>query len=93
MRTAESIPTSWLGGWASVNGNPDVYIFQGYDSNYYLLTYYYDREYGHGTFSCYEIYSDEDGCYIGVGMQHYRLSEKQASYGLLIGDWGGYMQN
>ena len=21
---------SWIGGWESVNGNPDVYIFRGY---------------------------------------------------------------
>jgi hypothetical protein len=35
--------SSWEGGWQSINGNPDVYIFQGYDREYYLLAYNYDK--------------------------------------------------
>lgn len=79
----------------SVNGNPnpDVYIFQGYDSNYYLLAYSYDKEYGRGSFTLYDISSDEDGFYIRVGMKHYHLAEEKFPYGLSIGDWGSYMKN
>jgi hypothetical protein len=32
------------GAWESVNGNPDVYIFRGYDGGYYPLAYAYDKE-------------------------------------------------
>ncbi|WP_242034349.1 DUF3876 domain-containing protein [Dysgonomonas sp. BGC7] len=39
-----SFPTAWLGAWESVNGNPDVYIFQGYNGSYNLLAYHYDKE-------------------------------------------------
>lgn len=85
--------SSWQGGWESVNGNPDVYIFQGSDSSYYLLSYYYDKEYGRGSFSCYSIYSDGEGCYICMGMSRYRLSEEQAPYGLHIAGWGSYIKN
>ncbi len=89
----QTVPTSWLGGWESVNGNPDVYIFQGYDGNCYLLACSYDREYGRGNFSCYRIDFDEKGCYVRMGTQNYRLSEEQLPYSLHIGDWGSYMQN
>ncbi|MDR2947613.1 MAG: DUF3876 domain-containing protein [Prevotella sp.] len=92
-QSCQTVPTSWLGGWESVNGNPDVYIFQGYDGNYYLLAYCYDEEYGHGCFSCYEIYSDEEDCYIGVGTKHYQLTTEDSPYTLHIAGWGGYMQN
>ena len=85
--------SSWQGGWESVNGNPDVYIFQGYDGNYYLLAYRYDREYGHGCFSCYEIDSDENGCYIRMGMKCCRLASDESPYTLHIASWGSYMKN
>jgi len=84
---------SWLGGWESVNSNPDVYIFQGYDDNYYLLAYSYDRESERGNFSCYEISSDEDGCYIRMGMNRCKIESEESPYGLYIGNWGSYMKN
>lgn len=88
-----SLLSSWQGGWESVNGNPDVYIFQGYDGNYYLLIYHYDKEYGRGSFSCYPIYSDEEGCYICMGMNPCRLIPEEKPYGLCITGWGSYIQN
>ncbi|MDR2036360.1 MAG: DUF3876 domain-containing protein [Bacteroidales bacterium] len=84
---------SWQGGWESINGNPDVYIFRDYDGSYYLLTYSYDRDYGRGNFSCHRIESDENSCYICMGTKHYRLTEEKYPYGLCIGDWGSYMKN
>jgi hypothetical protein len=93
MRTVENIPTSWLGGWASVNGNPDVYIFQGYNGNYCLLAYCYDKEYERGSFFCHEIYPDENGCYICIGTKRHRLTTEDSSCTLHIAGWGDYMQN
>lgn len=86
-------PALWLGGWESVNGNPDAYIFQDYDGDYYLLTYIYDKDYGRGSFSCYKMESDENGWYICMGTKHYYLIEEQFPFGLCIGDWGSYMKN
>lgn len=82
-----------LGGWESVNGNPDVYIFQGYDENYYLLAYSYDKESERGSFFCYNIDWDEEGCYIRMGIKQYYFSEENQPYGLHIGAWGSYMKN
>jgi hypothetical protein len=83
----------WLDGWESINESPDVFIFQGYDGNYYLLAHYYDKEYGRGTFSCYEIEADEDGCYIRMGMKPCRMEPEESPYGLHISGWGSYMKN
>ena len=85
--------SSWQGGWESVNGNPDVFIFQGYDGNYYLLAYSYDKDYGRGSFSCYEIDSDENGCYICMGMKHCQLISEELPYSLHISGWGSYMKH
>jgi len=85
--------SSWQGGWESVNGNPDVYIFQDYSGKYYLLAYCYDKESERGSFFCYDIDSDEKGCYVRMGMKQYRLLEENAPYGLCIGNWGSYMKN
>lgn len=85
--------SSWLGGWESVNGNPDVYIFQGYDGGYYLLAYSYDKQYGRGCFSLHEIDSDENGCFVRMGIGNNRLSATDAPYTLHIGSWGDYMKN
>ncbi len=84
---------SWLGGWESVNGNPDVYIYQDYDGKYYLLACYYDKDYRRANFTRYDIDSDEDGLYIGVGTNRYRLLPEDSPYGLRIGEWGSYMKN
>ena len=85
--------SSWLGAWTSVSGHPDVYIFQDYNGNYYLLAYSYDRESERGSFSCHEIVSDEEGCYIGIGTKRYRLQQEEYPYGLCIGIWGSYMKH
>ncbi len=84
---------SWQGGWESVNGNPDVYIFRGYEGNYYLLAYNYDKDYNRGSFSCYKIDSDKDSCYVRMNTKYYRLSEEKFPYSLCIGNWGSYMKN
>ena len=87
-----SLP-SWQGAWISVNGNPDIYIFQAYDGNYYLLAYNYDKESERGSFSCYEIVSDESGCYARIGMRRCRLESETLPYGLHIAGWGSYMKD
>lgn len=84
---------SWQGGWESVNGNPNVYIFQGYNGNYYLLAYNYDRECQRGSFSLHDIDADESGYYIRMGMKHCRLSSEEPPYTLHIVGWGDYMKN
>jgi hypothetical protein len=83
----------WLGAWGSVNDNLDVYIFQDYNSSYYLLAYSYDKESQRGNFSCYEIVSDKNGYYACIGMKRYRLQSEEYPYGLHIGNWGRYMKN
>jgi hypothetical protein len=101
MKKEEEYPSglhllsSWEGGWMSVNGNPnpDVYIFQGCDGNYFLLAYSYEKESGRSSFTLYDIDQNEDGCYIRMGMKYYRLSEEKFPYGLSIGEWGSYMKN
>ena len=85
--------SSLQGGWESVNGNPDVFVFQGHDGNYCLLAYSYDKDYERGSFSCYEIDSDENGCYIRIGMKHGRLTSDELPYTLHISGWGSYMKN
>ena len=85
--------SSWLGAWESVNGNPDVYIFQGYNGRYYLLAYFYDTESMRGNFSCYEIDSDENGYYASIGMTQHRLQQEDMPFTLSIGTWGDYMKN
>ncbi len=89
----QTVPTSWLGGWESVSGNPDVYIFQGYDGNYCLLAYSYNREYERGSFACYRIDFDEKGCYIGMGTKRHRLTAEDSPCILHIAGWGSYLQN
>ncbi len=88
----KSLPNSWLGAWESVNGNPDVYIFQGYDGNCYLLAYNYDKESERGDFSCYDVGADKDGWYIRIGMKYCRLISESLPYGLHITGWGSYMK-
>jgi len=83
---------SWIGGWESVNGNPDVYIFQDSSGNYYLLAYHYDKESERGNFSCYDIDSDEDGCCIRMGMKRSKIDSEESPCSLYIGDWGSYMK-
>lgn len=88
----QHFPTEWLGAWQSVNGNPDMYIFQGYGGNYYLLTYSYDKESERGSFSCYDINPDKDGWYIQMGIRCSRLSSEESPFGLRIAGWGSYMK-
>lgn len=99
MSTKEDYPVSndffaqLQGGWESVNGNPDIYIFRDYDGNYYLLAYSYDKEYGRGNYSCYAVEPDEEGWYIRMGIKRCRLTEEESPYGLHIAGWGSYMRN
>lgn len=88
----QNFPTEWLGAWESVNGNPDVYIFQGYDGNPYMLAYSYDKECQRGNFSCYDIDSDEESWYIRMGIKHCRLETEEFPYDLHITGWGSYMK-
>ena len=81
------------GGWESINGNPDIFIFQGYDSKYYLLAYIYDKDYGRGSFSCYEIELDENEAFVYIGTKRCSLKSEEAPHTLYITDWGSYMKN
>lgn len=85
--------STWQGAWISVNGNPDIYIFQGYDGNYYLLAYSYDKESERGSFSCHGIYSDENGCYAHIGMKPCKITPEELPYSLYIAGWGSYMKD
>jgi len=81
------------GGWESINDNPDIFIFHGYDGKYYLLAYSYDKDYGRGSFSCYEIESDENGLFVYIGMKRCSLESENTPHTLYITGWGGYMKN
>ena len=81
------------GGWESVNGNPDIFIFQGYDGKYYLLAYRYDKDYGRGSFSCYEICAEEEENYVRIGINKCRLLYETIPETLYITGWGGYIKN
>ena len=52
-------PGSLVGGWESLDGSPDFYIFRDSSGDYRLLAYSLDAEYGRGSFSLYRI--DGDG--------------------------------
>ncbi|MDU1892655.1 MAG: DUF3876 domain-containing protein [Dysgonomonas sp.] len=85
--------SSWQGAWISVNGNPDIYIFQGYDGNFHLLTYSYDKESERGSFSCHSIDSDENGCFVNIGIKSCLLESEELPYSLHIAGWGSYMKD
>ena len=53
-------PGSLAGGWESLDGSPDFYIFRDSSGDYRLLAYSLDAEYGRGSFSLYRI--DGEGC-------------------------------
>ncbi len=84
---------SLLGSWQSVNGNPDVFVYQGLKGKYFLIAYQYDKESERGCFSSYEIEEDEDGCYIRMSMKYCRLLSEERPYGLHITEWGSYMKD
>lgn len=81
------------GAWQSVNGNPDIYIYQGYHGDYYMLAYAYDRNYSCGSFSCYNIDFDEESCFVYLGMKQCRLSIEKYPLSLHVAHWGSYIQN
>ena len=81
------------GAWISVNDNPDIYIFRGYDGNYYLLAYSYDKESERGSFSCHDIDLDESGCSVNIGMKPCKMTSEEHSYSLYIAGWGSYMKD
>lgn len=74
-------------------GNPDIYIFRGYNGNYYLLAYSYDKESERGSFSCYAIDSDENGWVVNIGMKTCEITSEELPYGLHIAGWGSYMKD
>lgn len=88
-----NVLSSWEGAWISVNGNLDIYIFQAYNGNYYLLAYSYDKESERGSFSCYEIDSDENGCFVNIGMKPCQMESVEFPYCLYIAGWGSYMKD
>ena len=57
-------PGSLVGGWESLDGSPDFYIFRDSSGDYRLLAYSLDAEYGRGSFSLYRIDGDGEGCHI-----------------------------
>ncbi|GHV49802.1 hypothetical protein FACS1894181_09530 [Bacteroidia bacterium] len=58
-----------------------------------MLAYSYDKESEWGNFSCYEIDSDENGCYVRMGIKCCRMESEESPYTLYIAGWGGYMGN
>lgn len=70
-------PGSLAGGWESLDGSPDFYIFRDSSGDYRLLAYSRDAEYGRGSFSLYRIDGDGEGC----------------PHTLHIMGWGRYMRN
>lgn len=88
-----NILSLWKGAWISVNGNPDIYIFQAYDGNYYLLAYSYDKESERGSFSCHDVDSDENGCYAHIGMKPCEITSEELPYSLHIAGWGSYLKD
>ena len=88
----QGFPTEWLGAWESIDGNPDVYIYQGYDRKSSLLAYNYDKESERGNFSCYDMNADENGWYVRMGMKCCLLMSESSPYGLHITSWGSYIK-
>lgn len=88
-----SLLSSWQGAWISVNGNPDIYIFQAHNGNYCLLAYSYDKESYRGSFSCYDIDAEENGCFVSIGMKNCKITSEELPYGLHIAGWGSYMKD
>lgn len=62
-------PDSLAGGWESLDGSPDFYIFRDSSGDYRLLAYSLDAEYGRGSFSLYRIDGDGEGCHISVSVR------------------------
>mgnify|MGYP000582807785 CR=1 FL=1 len=62
-------PGSLAGGWESLDGSPDFYIFRDSSGDYRLLAYSLDAEYGRGSFSLYRIDGD--------GRMHIRIGTKE----------------
>ena len=60
-------------------------------SNYRLLAYRLDAEYGRGSFSLYRI--DGDGCHIRIGTKECRFMSEGCPHTFHVMGWGRYMRN
>ena len=49
-------PGSLAGGWESLDGSPDFYIFRDSSGDYRLLAYSLDAEYGRGDVYKRQVY-------------------------------------
>ena len=84
---------SLVGGWESLDGSPDFYIFRDSSGDYRLLAYSLDAEYGRGSFSLYRIDGDGEGCHIRIGTKECRFMSEGCPHILHVMGWGRYMRN
>lgn len=80
-------PDSLAGGWESLDGSPDFYIFRDSSGDYRLLAYSLDAEYGRGSFSLYRIDGDGEGCHIRIGRKSAGSCRRDAPTPSM--SWGG----
>jgi len=80
-------PGSLAGGWESLDGSPDFYIFRDSSGDYRLLAYSLDAEYGRGSFSLYRIDGDGEGCHIRIGTKECRFMSEGCPISSM--SWGG----
>jgi hypothetical protein len=59
---------------------------------YWPITMTNDKEYEQGSFSCYKIETEENTCYIRLGVNTSELSEEKYPHALHITGWGSYMK-
>ena len=98
-------PDSLAGGWESLDGSPDFYIFRDSSGDYRLLAYSLDAEYGRGSFSLYSLDAeygrgsfslyriDGEGCHIRIGTKECRFMSEGCPHILHVMGWGRYMRN
>ena len=77
-------PDSLAGGWESLDGSPDFYIFRDSSGDYRLLAYSLDAEYGRGSFSLYRIDGDGEGCHIRIGTKECRFMSEGCPHTLHV---------
>ena len=75
-------PGSLAGGWESLDGSPDFYIFRDSSGDYRLLAYSLDARGGDG-----------EGCHIRIGTKECRFMSEGCPHILHVMGWGRYMRN